>query len=494
MNEKTAIMNAAQKYAAKGLVDKAIAEWQKLLGDRKDGNIQNTIGDLYLRKGSEQEAVEAFTKAAEIYRKDGFYPKAIAIYKKVLNIVPNDVDALIASAKLNANRGLFGNAIDNYYRAAEIYNKEGSAEKASMVVEKILQLEPSDVNTRSKIAYLYFRIGLKERAGNEYSSIAHDYLNKNDHEKAREYFNKALEYAPAGTKASTGLSALAQKEGDIDQAFTYLDSALSVDPGNLEVLLAYSRLAVDSGRQDDAKRSLAILTEMDPSNREAKKLLAAFFIKEGLYENAWEELEPLINDAVDAEQWSEAQDMVHYFKGHDSISIKQCALRISKAQGDSLSITNALRELAVLYENEGSSESALQLYKELLDISPDDAAAVDKVRELETALGIEQPVMEASPEVHGTIPEEHVNTLPEYNEISFPESEATPEVHIQKTDIPASYDEFDIQAISPSVPLADEHPVMTDKNVTDSPRGRNGRNFRTSRGDDVRRRICCNES
>ena len=155
MNNKTAIINAAQKYAAKGLVDKAIAEWQKLLDDRKDGNVQNTIGDLYLRKGSDREAVESFTKAAEIFRKDGFYPKAIAIYKKVLNIVPNDVDALIASAKLNANRGLFGNAIDNYYRAAEIYNKEGSTEKAGMVVEKILQLEPSDVNTRSPPSFGY---------------------------------------------------------------------------------------------------------------------------------------------------------------------------------------------------------------------------------------------------------------------------------------------------------------------------------------------------
>jgi len=114
IKNKTAIINAAQKFASKGLIDKAISEWEKLLLDRKDGNIHNTIGDLYLRKGADEEAVKSFNKAAEIFRKDGFYPKAIAIYKKVLNIAPNDVDALIALAKLHADRGLTGNAIDNY--------------------------------------------------------------------------------------------------------------------------------------------------------------------------------------------------------------------------------------------------------------------------------------------------------------------------------------------------------------------------------------------
>ncbi len=55
MLDKSTIVNAAQKYASKGQIDKAISEWEKLLEEKKDGNVHNNIGDLRLRKGSENE-------------------------------------------------------------------------------------------------------------------------------------------------------------------------------------------------------------------------------------------------------------------------------------------------------------------------------------------------------------------------------------------------------------------------------------------------------
>ena len=72
MKDKNSIINTAQKYASRGNIDSAITEYEKLLKNGNDGNIQNTIGDLYLRKGSEAQAVEAFAKAADIFRKNGF--------------------------------------------------------------------------------------------------------------------------------------------------------------------------------------------------------------------------------------------------------------------------------------------------------------------------------------------------------------------------------------------------------------------------------------
>ncbi len=400
MTDKSAIIAAAQKLTSKGQIDRAVSEWEKLLDNRNDGNIYNTIGDLYLRKGAEKEAKESFLKAADIFRKDGFYPKAIAIYKKVLNITSNDVDALIALAKLNADRGLIGNAVENYYRAAEIYNRDGSAEKATMIVEKMLQLAPSDVNTRAKIAYLYFRIGLRERAANEYASIASSCLEKNELENALEFYNKAIEYDPGNIQGLAGLSKLAVKSNNIDQAFGYLEKALSADPNNKDILLTYSRLAIDSNRMDDARRALVILTEIDPSNTESKKLLGAFHLKEGRCENAWEEFQPLIDSALDAKNWSEAHQYLQNFKETNRIPVKQRLLRICKARGDDSIYCNDLKELAALHENEGSNEDALQLYREALALSPADNALSEKLKDLENRLGIAQPSIDIEPEKH----------------------------------------------------------------------------------------------
>ncbi|MBI5663857.1 MAG: tetratricopeptide repeat protein [Nitrospirae bacterium] len=394
MIDKTAIINAAQKFAAKGLIDKAVAEWEKLLTERNDGNIHNTIGDLYLKKGADQEAVKAFNKAAEMFKKDGFYPKAIAIYKKILNIAPNDTDTLIASAKLNADRGLTGNAIENYYRAVELYNREGMTEKAIMVVDKMLTLSSTNVEARAKIAYLYFRLGLRERAANEYASIASYCLEGNDVEKAKEYFDKSIEYDPANLSALIGISNLEVINKNHAKAFEALGNALSQAPTNKEVLSAYAKLALDMDRRDDAKKALITLKQLDPSSIENQKLLGSVYIKEGLIQNAWDELLPVIDASLDAERWSEAHELLHAFRGLQTIPVRQRLLRICKAQGDDFAIGSELRGLAALHENEGADEDALHLYKEALGLNADDRVASEKINALEVKLGIAQPSAE----------------------------------------------------------------------------------------------------
>src|SRR6266511_5797913 len=100
--DKNAVIKDAQKYVAKGQFDKAIAEWKKLLKEApNDPNIYNTIGDLCLKKDSKAEAVDAYNKAADLLAADGFTSKAIALYKKVLNIDPKKMDAHLALGDLN---------------------------------------------------------------------------------------------------------------------------------------------------------------------------------------------------------------------------------------------------------------------------------------------------------------------------------------------------------------------------------------------------------
>ena len=115
--DKNTISKEAQKFVVKGQYDKAIAEWKKLLKVTPDDpNIYNTIGDLCLKKDSKSEAVEAYHKAANLLAVDGFTSKAIALFKKVLNIDPKKMDAHLALGDLNAEKGLTGNALESYKR------------------------------------------------------------------------------------------------------------------------------------------------------------------------------------------------------------------------------------------------------------------------------------------------------------------------------------------------------------------------------------------
>ncbi len=61
MSDKTAIIKEAQKYLARGQIEKAIAEWDKLVKESPDANVYNTIGDLYLKKGDKNLAIAAIS-------------------------------------------------------------------------------------------------------------------------------------------------------------------------------------------------------------------------------------------------------------------------------------------------------------------------------------------------------------------------------------------------------------------------------------------------
>jgi tetratricopeptide (TPR) repeat protein len=396
---KTAIVNAAQKYLAKGQIDKAIAEWEKLLEEGKDGNVHNTIGDLYLRKGDEEEAIKFFVKAAEIFKKDGFYPKAIALYKKILNIVPNDVECLIASAKLHAERGLLGNAVENYFKAAEIYHREGSTEKAIIAIEKVLQLSPSDINTRIKIAEMYLRFGSRARAAIEFVSIASYYTGKNEYEKAQEFYLRAMEVDPENVDIYIGMSSLAEKMNNTTQAFEYLEKALSQNPQNREVLLAYSNLAIRTNNMEEAKNSLLKIISLYPSDIQAKKILGNIYFREGMFEKAWEIFLSCVDEAINAENWSEALHILDKFAELYPVPVKEKKISIYRVQGDEEGLSNELRELAELHERNGSQKDALQCYKQILDIHLGDVEISKKIREIELALGL------ASPEVKSPLEE-----------------------------------------------------------------------------------------
>src|SRR5512136_1575879 len=150
--DRNSVIKEAQKFAGKGQFDKAIAEWRKLVKDSpNDANIFNTIGDLCLKKNSKAEAVDAYKRAADILAEDGFTSKAIALYKKVLNIDPEKVEIHLALGDMNADKGLTGNALESYKFAADHYKKKNDIVKALGIYQKMADLNPANVAFRVKL-------------------------------------------------------------------------------------------------------------------------------------------------------------------------------------------------------------------------------------------------------------------------------------------------------------------------------------------------------
>ena len=54
----------------------------------------NKLGDLCVRAGKNQDAIRYFLRIAEYYAADGFFLKAIAMFKKISKLDPANIDCL----------------------------------------------------------------------------------------------------------------------------------------------------------------------------------------------------------------------------------------------------------------------------------------------------------------------------------------------------------------------------------------------------------------
>ena len=80
-------------------------------------------------------------------------------------------------------------------------------------------INPSNTALKVKMAELYLRNALKGEALNEYLSIASDYLEKEDHEKAQEFYNRVIDLDPNNIDSFIGMSRIAESTDNIEQAY-----------------------------------------------------------------------------------------------------------------------------------------------------------------------------------------------------------------------------------------------------------------------------------
>ena len=177
--DKNKIIEAAAKLVAKGAYDKAIKEYQKVLdADPKDVRILQKMGELYQKKNDNSQAAQYFTRVAESYTNDGFFLKAVALYKQVLKLDPSLMDVNIKLAELHQQLQLMGEAMAYFQIVATHWDKQGDTRRSLEVLRKMVDLDPDNVASRVKLADLYVREGLNAEAAGEFTKAA-EHLKRN---------------------------------------------------------------------------------------------------------------------------------------------------------------------------------------------------------------------------------------------------------------------------------------------------------------------------
>lgn len=383
MSDKAAIIKEAQKYLSRGQIDKAIAEWEKLIKEYPDPNTFNTIGDLYLKKGDKIKAVDFFHKAASIFRQEGFSLKALALYKKILNVNPSDTVSLLSLAEINEGKGLITDAIKFYLAAADSLSKEGKKEKIYEIYNKILELSPGNLPLRNKIAEIYFKEGLIKEAVNEYLYLAKLYFEKPEIEKSVEYFKKVLEHQPVNKEAILGIINIYERIGQIDSLLEKCNDAVSIFPDDIDILIRCAEVYISVQKFDEAIQCLTKIKEIEPTNIKARRFLGDIYIKENNIEKAWEEYLPVLDEMILEEKYEDAIEQLNTFKEIDPIETGKRLVSLYRQLDEQVRVAEELVFLGDAFLKKDFKKEALNCYREALSINPEDDVLKNKAIELE---------------------------------------------------------------------------------------------------------------
>ncbi len=395
--DKNAIAKEAQKYAAKGQYDKAIAEWKKIVKESpEDPILFNTIGDLCLKKDSKAEAVEAYKRAGDLLASDGFASKAIALYKKVLNIDMGQIDVHVTLGDMNAEKGLIGNALENYKYVYNYYAKHNQVAKSLDILQKMADMKP-DITLRLKLADMYAKEGMKSEASKAYLEAADVHLSKDAFPEAREIFKKVLALDPDNKVVYYKAGVIYFKEGKFSEACKSFKPAFAADPSNPELLELYLEALSKAGRDADAEELYKKLLSQDPARIDLRDKLYRSYLAKKDFDQALTEAVVLAAARVENKELAAAEEVLKAFVAASPRSVEG-RRKLSVFYQSNDKPDHAAKELVLAAEiliEDGDQDGAKELLGKAVELAPTYAEARSRLESLRPVAP--EPEMPASP-------------------------------------------------------------------------------------------------
>jgi pilus assembly protein FimV len=398
-NKSKALENAL-KFLNQGKVAQAIAEYQQILRhDPKDQATLMTVGDLYARQADLGHAIEYFERLAQVYLDDGFNSKAIAIYKKIGKLAPNELPPLERLADLYVQQGILSEARPLFLQIAEAHLKANRAPKAVEVLHRLLEVEPENLRVQMRLAELYNVMGLKKEAAQTYLNYAQRLFDRGENDEAEKLIERAVEVDPTNASALLLKAKTLNANNKTAQAIPILEAHPEANAGgdvtnmllDYELQMGQVQKAAERGRQVLARGH----AHFGPLYKVAEKLIESEQPNAAL---------PLLRELRGA--MIEAGEQDKFVKSLTTASERlpgnaeplEMLVDFSRTTSDPFRLNAALGQLSEVYAAAGDFPRAESLLQELVERNKDDERVVARLNQLrERAGGLPVSAPEALP-------------------------------------------------------------------------------------------------
>lgn len=213
--DREAAIKKAEKLLKEGKLPAAIREYVGLVEERPDDWASaNALGDLYVKAGDTERAVELFLRAADHLHQEGFYPRASAVYKKVLRIKDGHDHTIWRLADIAERHGLLLDARTYYARLIRDRRSRQDEQGAVDCLVRLALFEDADADAMLVAARALLPIGESKKAARLMLSAADDLIKHGRATEAVDILKEAAQLSPDDAEIRERLSAVASGEGE----------------------------------------------------------------------------------------------------------------------------------------------------------------------------------------------------------------------------------------------------------------------------------------
>lgn len=382
---KDRTLKAADKLARQGKFDAAIEEYRKVSkGDPDDLTVANTLGDLYVRQGRTPEAIKHFTRIADRFNTGGFQEKAIAMYKKIAKLDPNNFDLLIQLAELYSHQGRYADAKQQYGLVSDAYRRNGDVREALKILKKATDLDPSNVRSRIGLAKAYEKDGFTSEASDAYRAAGQELVRAEKIADAIEAFTKALELKPESRGALKSLAEAHASQGNVKPALDVVARALENDPNDVDLIIILGRTFLNAGMLEKAEATFNRLFKLDNSRYDYLLEVGRAYIAQGEHNRALAVVDRCIEVLLARRQKKKATALLKAILERDpqNILVLKRLASIYKGVRERRNLVNTLNTLVQAALAQDMRAEAVVALRQLIEIEPKKAVYQEQLRSL----------------------------------------------------------------------------------------------------------------
>lgn len=227
-SKKERLIESATRFIVKGQIDRAIKEYEQLVA-LEPGDVRNRqkLAELLVRENRKAEAIAEFTNVAQFYVKNSFYLRAIAVYKQIRKLDPENPAIALILADLNLKQGLAGNAMAEFSDALAIYTRAGDLTEVQRVLTLMQEADPGNSEIVLRNAELLVSLGRMDEAFTRFLDLMVT-MELQGKEIGRSQLEQRIRELFPAERLYLSLARRFRDEGDSRRAETYARRAVEV--------------------------------------------------------------------------------------------------------------------------------------------------------------------------------------------------------------------------------------------------------------------------